>query len=60
MLRPEPGMNMERREFFGVMGDAAAWPPAGHPQQAGKVTTIGYLAKSDRGIRNTETPARRP
>jgi hypothetical protein len=53
-------MNMERREFFGVMGDAPAWPPAGHPQQAGKVTTIGYLAKSDRGIRNTETPARRP
>ena len=51
---------MKRREFFGVLSDAAAWPPAVRPQQADKVTTIGYLAKSDSGIRNAKTPARLP
>jgi hypothetical protein len=51
---------MNRREFFGFPGDTAAWPPAVRAPMVGKVTTIGYLAKSDSGIRNAETPAHRP
>ena len=36
---------MRRREFFGVLGGAAAvWPVVARGQQAGKLPTVGYLS----------------
>ena len=42
--RHEPwGKEMRRREFITLVGIAAAWPSAGHPQQPGKIFRIGFL-----------------
>jgi len=34
---------LKRREFVALLGASAAWPIAGHAQQAGKIFRIGFL-----------------
>ena len=43
MLPREPGGDMRRREFLGVVGSAAVWPLAAQAQQAERVRRIGVL-----------------
>jgi putative ABC transport system substrate-binding protein len=50
MSSPEPGADMRRREFLGVLGSAAAaWPPGAWGQHA--IPVIGFL--SSRGARES-------
>jgi putative ABC transport system substrate-binding protein len=41
---------MQRREFLGVLGSAAAWPMSVSAQTPGRTYRIGYLTRSPRGL----------
>src|SRR5438105_971782 len=43
MSSAEPGADMRRRKFLGVLTGAAAWPFLAGAQQTGKLPTIGIL-----------------
>jgi len=43
MLPPEPGADMKRREFLGLVGSAASWPVMARAQSSGKVFQVGIL-----------------
>jgi putative ABC transport system substrate-binding protein len=43
---------MQRREFLGVLGSAAAWPMAVRAQTPGRTYRIGYLSGSSRQTPN--------
>jgi putative ABC transport system substrate-binding protein len=42
------GADMQRREFLGVLGSAAAWPMAARAQTPGRTYRIGYLTGASR------------
>ena len=42
MLSPEPGADMRRREFLGVLGGTAVWPLTARAQQA--MPLIGFVS----------------
>src|SRR5262249_34546342 len=46
----EPRGLMRRREFMPFLGAAAAWPLVASAQQAGKLSTIGFLGASASGF----------
>src|SRR5258708_1829130 len=43
MSRSERGGGMRRREFFGLIGSAAAWPMVAQAQQTGRLPSIGFF-----------------
>src|SRR6266576_3738831 len=46
MRSPEPGADMRRRDFLGVLGGAAAVGPLAASAQPGKTPTVGFLGAS--------------